>query len=133
MERLAELKTKYSRALRTITETGVTLQHLHVQDNKLFIKGRAPSETARDQVWTAIKAVDPAYGDVTVDLAIDTSLPAPPPPARSYTVAAGDTLSKISQRFYGDAAKYMKIFDANRDSLSDPNLIKVGQVLKIPA
>ena len=133
MERLEELKTKYSGALRTITETGVSLQHLHVQDNKLVIKGRAPSEAAKNQVWTAIKAVDPAYGDVTVDLAIDPSLPAPPPPARSYTVSAGDTLSKISQRFYGDAGKYMKIFDANRDSLSDPNLIKVGQVLKLPA
>ena len=133
MDRLEELKKKYDGALRKITETGVSLQNLHVQDNKLFIKGRAPSEAAKNQVWTAIKAIDPAYGDISVDLAIDPNLPAPPPPAQSYTVAAGDTLSKISQRFYGDAAKYMKIFEANRDSLSDPNLIKVGQVLKIPA
>jgi len=133
MDRLEELKSKYEGALRKITETGVSLQNLHVQDNKLFIRGRAPSETAKNQVWTAIKAADPAYGDITVDFTIDPSLPVPPPPAQSYTVAAGDTLSKISQKFYGDAGKYMKIFEANRDSLKDPNLIKVGQTLKIPA
>ena len=133
MDRLEELKKKYDGALRKITEAGVSLQNLHVQDNKLFVKGRAPSEAAKNQVWTAIKQADPAYSDITVELAIDPSLPAPAPPAQSYTVAAGDTLSKISQKFYGDAGKYMKIFEANRDSLSDPNLIKVGQTLKIPA
>jgi nucleoid-associated protein YgaU len=133
MDRLEELKGKYAGALKTITETGVSLSNLHVQDNKLLIKGRAPSEAAKAYVWTAIKAADPSHGDVTVDLAIDTSLPAAPAPARSYTVVAGDTLSKISKELYGDATKYMKIFEANRDSLKDPNLIKVGQVLKIPA
>jgi len=39
---------------------------------------------------------------------------------------------KISKEFYGEASKYMRIFEANRDQLNDPNLIKVGQVLKIP-
>jgi nucleoid-associated protein YgaU len=48
-------------------------------------------------------------------------------------VQAGDTLSKISKHFYGDANKYMKIYDANRDQLSDPNKIQVGQVLHVPA
>jgi LysM repeat protein len=138
MDRLAELKTKYDRALRTITETGVSLQNLHVQDNKLFIKGRAPSETAKNQVWTTVKGIDPAYADLSLDLTIDSSLPQPTaaaaaPSAQTYTVAAGDTLSKISKQFYGDANKYMKIFEANRDTLKDPNLIQPGQVLKIPA
>ena len=52
---------------------------------------------------------------------------------RTYTVRAGDTLSKISKEFYGDANKYMKIFEANRGVLSDPNRINPGQTLKIPA
>lgn len=49
-----------------------------------------------------------------------------------YTVQSGDTLSKIAKEQYGDARKYMKIFDANRDILKDPNLIYPGQMLKIP-
>lgn len=49
-----------------------------------------------------------------------------------YTVRSGDTLSAISQRYYGDAGRYNEIFEANRPMLSDPNLIYPGQVLRIP-
>jgi nucleoid-associated protein YgaU len=51
---------------------------------------------------------------------------------RIYEVVSGDSLSKIAKHFYGDPAKYQKIFEANRDQLKDPNLIKPGQKLKIP-
>jgi nucleoid-associated protein YgaU len=47
-------------------------------------------------------------------------------------VKSGDTLSKISQEMYGSAQEYMKIYNANRDILSDPNKIRPGQTLKIP-
>lgn len=132
MDQLEGLKAKYAPALATITEAGVRLTNLHVHDNKLVIKGAAPSDQAKNEVWTAIKAVDAKYADVSVELAIDPSLPTPPR-AQSYTVQAGDTLSKISKQFYGNANAYMKIFEANTDQLKDPNVIKVGQVLKIPA
>jgi nucleoid-associated protein YgaU len=49
-----------------------------------------------------------------------------------YVVKPGDTLGALAQRFYGKAGLYMRIFEANRDILSDPNLIKVGQKLRIP-
>jgi len=49
-----------------------------------------------------------------------------------YTVKPGDTLSKISKQFYGNASEYMRIFNANKDQLTDPNKINVGQELKIP-
>ncbi len=52
--------------------------------------------------------------------------------ARTYVVQKGDTLSKIAKEFYGDANKYMDIFNANTDILTDPNKIKPGQELKIP-
>jgi len=55
------------------------------------------------------------------------------PADQTYTVAAGDTLSKISKHFYGSANHWNDIFQANRDQLSNPDLIKPGQVLKIPA
>jgi len=49
-----------------------------------------------------------------------------------YEVVAGDTLGAIAKRYYGNAGQYMKIFEANRDILDNPNLIKVGQKLTIP-
>lgn len=133
MASLEELKTKYAPALKKIEEQGVRLQNLHIQDNKLFIKGAAPTDAAKNEVWTAIKSVDKTYGDLTADITIDPSLPPPKPKEQAYTVQSGDTLSKISKQFYGDANRYMKIFDANKDQLKDPNTIKPGQTLRIPA
>jgi nucleoid-associated protein YgaU len=49
-----------------------------------------------------------------------------------HDVVAGDTLSKLAKHYYGDPGLYMKIFEANRDVLKDPNLIKIGQRLRIP-
>jgi nucleoid-associated protein YgaU len=49
-----------------------------------------------------------------------------------HKVVAGDTLSKIAAQYYGDPALYMTIFEANKDVLTNPNLIKVGQKLRIP-
>ena len=52
---------------------------------------------------------------------------------QSYTVMAGDSLSKIAKRFYGDANKWPRIHDANRDQIKNPDLIHPGQKLRIPA
>lgn len=52
---------------------------------------------------------------------------------QTYTVRAGDTLSHIAQQHYGKASRWHAIFDANRDQLDDPDLIRPGQVLKLPA
>lgn len=52
--------------------------------------------------------------------------------SRTYVVQSGDTLSKIAKEYYGDANKYMDIFNANTDKLSDPDKIQVGQELVIP-
>lgn len=54
------------------------------------------------------------------------------PESRFYTVKSGDSLSKIAKEMYGNANDYMKIFDANKPMLSDPNKIYPGQVLRIP-
>ncbi|MEO6462123.1 MAG: LysM peptidoglycan-binding domain-containing protein [Candidatus Eisenbacteria bacterium] len=49
-----------------------------------------------------------------------------------YTVVAGDSLSKIAKRFYGDANEWRRIFEANTDQIENPDLIHPGQVLRIP-
>jgi LysM repeat protein len=144
MDRLEELKSKYQSALQTIQREGVRLSHLHVQDNKLFIQGAAPSEQVKNDVWNQIKAVDPSYSDLTCDLTVDPSIAPPQAQAaaaaagggnsqKTYTVKPGDTLSKIAKEFYGNANEYNRIFEANRDKLHDPNQIRPGQDLVIPS
>lgn len=51
---------------------------------------------------------------------------------QTYTVVAGDTLSKISKHFYGDASKWKGIWEANKAQIKNPDLIQIGQVLRIP-
>jgi nucleoid-associated protein YgaU len=136
MADLEQLKAKYASVLDKIKEEGVVLAHCHVQDDKLFLQGAAPSEDAKNAVWNQIKAVDATYSDLTCDLSVDSSLPQPAPAAtaaagQKYTVEPGDTLSKISLKFYGHANDYQKIADAN--GIENVNLIKVGQELDIPA
>jgi LysM repeat protein len=141
MERIDELKSKYQAALETIKEKGVVLSHLHVQDDKLYIEGAAPSEDIKNDVWNQIKAADASFSDLTCNLTVDTSLPQPAaapaaaaaPAEKTYTVKSGDTLSKIAKEFYGNANEYHKIFEANTDQLDSPDKIQVGQELKIPA
>ena len=62
-----------------------------------------------------------------------SSAPADTSRGRTYTVVAGDSLSKIAQRELGDAGRWRAIYDANRDTIKDPDLIHPGQVLKMPA
>ena len=108
---------------------GVHLKNVHVENDKLLLRGDAPNAAVKDEVWDQIKKVDAKYADLTADIGIDASLAVP---AKVHEVAAGETLSKIAKQHYGDANKYMKIFDANKDQLSNPDLIKVGQKLKLP-
>ena len=62
-----------------------------------------------------------------------STAPAPAAPAEKiYVVQKGDSLSKIAKGQYGDAAKWKKIFDANRDQIANPDLIHPGQKLRIP-
>ena len=131
MDRFEDLKAKYKSALDVLGRKGFRIHNLHLQDNKLFVKASAGTQELKNLVWGQIKSIDPAYADLTCDIAVDPSI-APPPEAKTYTVQAGDTLSKIAKRYYGDANAYMKIFEANKDKLTDPNMIKVGQVLRIP-
>src|SRR5204863_9302945 len=104
-ERLNALKQKYQAVLSTIQQQQVRLEHLHVQDNKLFIGGAAPSTEAKNKVWDEIKKVDPTYSDLTADIRVEqqarTQAAGATPGGgqqqfQTYTVQPGDTLSKIS-------------------------------------
>ena len=88
-----------------------------------------------------MKLVNPSLDDISLNLSVTESHAAAANAQssasaqsanQSYTVKPGDTLSKISRQFYGNANEYMRIFYANRDKLHDPDKIQVGQELTIP-
>jgi nucleoid-associated protein YgaU len=134
-----QLKQKYQSVLNAIEQQNVRLQNLHVENNKLFIRGTAPSPQAKDAIWDQIKLVDPSYSDLTADITVEApqqraaAVGGPTAGGQTYTVQPGDNLTKISKQFYGSANEYMRIFYANRDQLSDPDKVRVGQKLIIPS
>ncbi len=90
------------------------------------LSGTAKTQEDRERARLAVGNVQYV---ATVEDNIEVEAPAPE--SRFYTVKSGDTLSKIAKEMYGNA-DYMKIFNANKPMLSDPNKIYVGQVLRIP-
>ncbi|MCG6962331.1 MAG: LysM peptidoglycan-binding domain-containing protein [Acidobacteria bacterium] len=106
---------------KTVTLTGET----ESMEVKTKIMAAFSGAVKADNIFNAIKVIQP-------EPAPQAPAPAPAPAERTYEVQPGDTLSAIAQRFYGSASSYMKIFEANRNILDNPDLIKVGQVLKIP-
>ena len=138
-QRFQELKQKYQTALSVMDQQQIQLQNLHVQDDKLFIRGVAPSQDAANKVWDQVKLASPNLDDITLDLQVShtqaqgaVATGGQSGQGQTYTVKPGDTLSKISREFYGNAHEYMRIFYANRDKLHDPDKIQVGQQLVIP-
>jgi nucleoid-associated protein YgaU len=129
-----DLRAKYDQAIQTAKRLG--FQGAATQEgDKLHFKGTVRSEDEKNQIWNALKTVPDWQKEVNADIqvsaqpqAVGTSGAA----GRTYTVKAGDTLSKIAKEHLGDASAYMKIFNANKDQLSDPDKIKPGQVLKLP-
>jgi nucleoid-associated protein YgaU len=139
-QQLEQLKSKYQSVIDMIKqEPGAQLQNVHIENGKLLIRATVPSDAAKNRVWDQIKKANPGYSsELTADI-ISQGMADAQEATRSrsaagqtYTVKSGDTLSKISKQFYGDAGQYQRIFEANRDKLNDPDKIQVGQVLTIP-
>src|SRR5258705_2254100 len=119
-QRFNELKQKYQSVLNMADQQQIQFQNLHVQDNKLFIKGIAPSEDAKNKFWDQIKLVNPNADDVTAEINVDSSRAigaaaggGQAEGGQTYEIKSGDTLSKISKQFYGNADEYMRIFYAD--------------------
>ncbi|MEG1375932.1 MAG: peptidoglycan-binding protein LysM [Myroides sp.] len=100
---------------------------LSVTDDDVKVEGEVAEQADAEKIVLAIGNVE---GVDQVDNLMTVATPAPQ--AQFYTVVSGDTLSKISKEFYGDANKYNTIFEANKPMLSHPDKIYPGQVLRIP-
>ena len=124
------LRDKYNHAIQTAK--GFRMDGAaEERDGKLYFKGTVQSQDEANKIWDAIKTVPDWKTDIVADIKA-TGTGAAAGAGESYTVKAGDTLSKIAKEKLGDANAYNEIFNANRDQLSDPDKIKPGQVLKIP-
>ena len=134
------LRDKYSQAVVTAKQLGME-GSAEERDGKLHFNGTVKSEDEKNQIWNALKTVADWQKEVVADIRVKASaqsqaIPQPTPAKatmKTYTVQSGDTLSEIAKRELGSPNKYMEIFNANKDQLSDPDKIKPGQVLKIPA
>jgi len=123
------LRDKYNHAIQTAK--GFHMEgSAEERDGKLYFKGMVKNQDEVNKIWDAIKTVPDWRNDIVAEVTLDPSAKSL---AATYTVKAGDTLSKIAKDQLGNANAYMKIFEANKDQLSDPDKIKPGQVLKMPA
>jgi nucleoid-associated protein YgaU len=124
------LRDKYNHAIQTAK--GFRMDgSADEREGKLHFRGTVKSQDEANKIWEAIKTVPDWKNDVIADIKVAPGAAAAA--TTTYTVKAGDTLSKIAKEHLGDANAYMAIFEANRDQLTDPNQIKPGQVLKLPA
>src|SRR5262249_60279193 len=110
-----ELQSKYQPVLDKGHDVGLTVLNLNLEGDKLLIRGVVPSDYAKNELWDAVKSVDPNVSDAIVDVNVQSGL--------TYTVQSGDTLSKIAKRFYGDANHYHKIPEAS--GIDNPDRIDV--------
>jgi nucleoid-associated protein YgaU len=128
------LRDKYSYAIQVAKEVRMD-GSAQERDGKLYFNGKTQTQQEANRIWDAIKTIPSWPQEIVADIKAVGPAPAQAGGAQSsttYTVKPGDTLSKIAKQFLGDANAYMEIFELNRDQLKDPDLIKPGQVLKIP-
>jgi len=145
----SSFEEKVNAAVQQVSQRHPEVRHLdaRIEAKTVTLTGEAPDLGAKTAVMQAFNALVEADNVVNQIRLVEAparriQLPGPaeatPPgaaPAAQETiheVVKGDTLSGIAKRYLGNANLYMKIFEANRDQLKDPNLIKVGQKLRIP-
>jgi LysM repeat protein len=143
-QELEQLRSKFQSIFTVMQQQGVQVTNIWVDNGKLNFQADAPSQVAKNLVWDQIKLFTNYEQEIMADIKAPETVTPPQTFAaaaspqgvtqtgRVYSVQAGDTLSKIAQQFYGNSSQYLKIFNANRDKLSDPDMIYPGQQLTIP-
>ena len=126
------LQEKYQSLIDLANQAGVSSLNVQEDNGVLRISGVAGSAQAKQQLWDEYGRIDPDYrsGDLVLDISAPENASAVGGSGGStYTVQAGDSLSKIGTRM---GVSWKEIFEANRDKLDDPDKIYPGQELTIP-
>ncbi|MTH18228.1 LysM peptidoglycan-binding domain-containing protein [Flavobacterium sp. LC2016-01] len=119
------LQDKYKELTDLASQLGTTDLQVREQDNVLYIDGKVKSASEKEKLWNAYGEIDPDYrsADVVMNIEVEERV------SREYTVEVGDSLSKIGKAY---GVSWQDIFEANKDIISNPDLIQPGWKLKIP-
>ena len=122
------LMEKYRDLFTLANQIGLSNPDVKEEAGKLKITGKTQYQLEANRLWDNIKTHQNWENEIVADIRAErTDL------FGVHTVVSGDTLSKLAKAYLGDAGRYMEIFKANADKLTNPDLIKVGQQLNIPA
>ena len=122
------LQAKYQAALDFGKQLGFSVVEVKEVAGKLKVKATAQYQFDKDLFWDKLKTIPNWNNEIEVNVSVMKS-----DVYGYYTVKAGDTLSKLAKAHLGDAKRYMEIFNLNKAILKDPDMIKVGQKLQLPA
>lgn len=125
---MAALQNKYQSLIQYAQTAGAQNLQIREQDNVLYIDGNVPSEAIKDQIWAVYNQIDPDYR--TGDLVLNLVPAAGSASTQEYEVQKGDSLSKIGSKL---GVAWKDIYEANKDQISNPDLIQPGWKLKIPS
>lgn len=122
------LVDKYRPVLELANQLGIKNLSTSEEAGKLKLTGTANTQYEKNLVWDKIKNVGgEAFSDIAADIKVtNTSY------FHLHKVSKGENLSVIAKKYLGNANKYMEVFNANKDILKNPDLIQIGQELKIP-
>jgi nucleoid-associated protein YgaU len=126
------LQEKYQSLIDLANQSGISGLNITEGDGFIKIEGTAPSADIKQQLWNEYGRIDPEYrsGDLVLDInAPENASGTGSGSGSTYTVQAGDSLSKIGSKY---GVSWKEIFEANRDKLDDPDKIYPGQELTIP-
>jgi len=121
------LLDKYNDLFQLANQIGLQNPDVTEEAGKLKIKGKTQYQLDANKLWDNIKTHQNWGNEIVADIQAERK-----DVSGVHTVAGGETLSKISKAYLGDANRYMEIFNANQGTLTNPDQIKVGQQLLIP-
>ena len=116
-----------------LTTSGLRTLDVQFADGTVTLCGECKNQAVRDQALLIAGNIQGV--EKVIAAARKAPEPTPEEPeekAEIYEIVSGDTLGAIAKRYYGNASKYVKIFEANKDIISDPNKIYPGQKIRIP-
>ena len=119
------LQQKYQDLINSAQTSGTANLQVREQNNVLYVDGQVPSEEVKQKLWDIYNKIDPDYrsGDLVMNLTVAGG------GETEYEVVKGDNLSKIGKKF---GIAWKDIYEANRNVISNPDLIQPGWKLKIP-
>jgi nucleoid-associated protein YgaU len=122
------VKVKYQPVLQLGEQFNVRDGYVNEEGDLLKVGGTVQTQQEKDLMWDKIKEIGGENPqDIEADIKVEVT-----DYYGVYEVKSGDSLSKISKMYLGDAMRYMDIFNINREQLNNPDLIHPGQKLKIP-